>query len=103
MSGSAAKESILSEEDADNLLESLDKDKDKDKVQPTEATGNTPEAKPAGKKVKVWFELDASDVEEMKVLTMLNIYPSKEEFFVEAVKEKKAEVMAKLKTAVKKK
>ena len=101
MSGSAAKESILSEEDADNLLENLDKDKDK--VQPTEATENTPEAKPAGKKVKVWFELDVNDLEEMKVLTMLNIYPSKEAFFAEAVREKKAEVMAKLKTAVKKK
>lgn len=97
MSG-AAKESLLNDEEADNLLESLDAEKGK--VQPAESTtGN----KPAGKKVKVWVELDVTDLEELKVITMLGIYPTKEEFILEAVKEKKAEVMAKLKTAVKKK
>lgn len=64
---------------------------------------NKTEQKNEGKKQKISIEMGATDLKEIDVLVTLGIYKSRDEFISEAVIEKKTEVMAKLKTAVKKK
>lgn len=59
--------------------------------------------KSESKKQKISIEMIPTDLKEIDVLVTLGIYESRDEFITEAVNEKKTEVMAKLKTAVKKK
>ena len=60
------------------------------------------EQKTESKKQKLSIEMNPADLKEIDVLVTLGIYESRDEFILEAVNEKKTEVMAKLKTAVKK-
>lgn len=61
------------------------------------------EVKVDSKKTKITIELDNQTLDEIKVLTTLNVYESKEEFIVAAIGEKIDEVMLKIKNVIKKK
>lgn len=63
---------------------------------------NGKEAKTEIKKVKVTVEIESAHLDEIKVLTTLGICFSREDFIVDAVNEKRAEVMSKLRNSVRK-
>lgn len=59
--------------------------------------------KTESKKQKVTVEMNPTDLKEIDILITLGVYESRDQFIVEAVNEKKAAVMDKLKAAAKKK